>query len=324
MVDFLKNGISPKILFIVAIFIIFIGLYIEYFYISVIAIIFWVYSFGIWGRKWEEGIHLEKWRKGIEGIIKFFLIILILMSIAKIGNVLIYNFINPISHQQIVGNFSIKADNNLITLNRSLSEKSLNVTYYAKYEGINPDKLSFNLTKDEESFAYVVNLYTPREAGQIYIPNIPENKNVEALNQPIKNNPIDISREFTFDRKINYLQNFFSNLSFDFIRSEIGMILFLIILINIFSLVPHLLNEESKDGKPDKSQEPKDGKMKELFSYLILTSLILALILTLSPEGDIGAVKLNISLGSSISAFLIIISFILVYLFKDDKAWFKK
>ncbi len=253
-------------------------------------------------------IKLDGIRAFIEAIIKVFLIILIIMSIARIGSVLIYQIYPPIPDLQIVGDSDIKTDNNLVIFNKNIIAKSQNITYYAKYEGkdIDKNRLSLNLTRDEESFAYVVNLNNPREPGQIYSPNLVENMAIaQATNLPL---PINIHREFIVKRKINF-ENFYSNLSFNFIRNEIGMLLFLIILINIYSLVPSLIG--------DRKTGPKNPD-KKLFCYLILTSLILALILTLSPEGDIGEVKLNISLGSAISAFLIIISFILVYLFMEN------
>lgn len=111
----------------------------------------------------------------------------------------------------------------------------------------------------------------------------------------------------------NKFKSFFENLQPNYIRSEIGRILFLIILINIFSIIPDLINED------------KDLKEKKFFN-LIITSLLLALILTLAPEGDIGTIKLNMSFESAISSFLLIISIILIYYFKnvDIKNWFKK
>ncbi len=254
-------------------------------------------------------VELKGMRGFIELIIKVFLIIIIIMSICRTGSVL-FDQIYPISELSIIGDskISIGNDKNSVILDRNISVKSSHdVSYRAEYNSKDYNDLSFNLTRDEESFAHVVNLNNLREPGQIYIPNLVANI---AIQVPDKSLPIDIRREFKVEREFN-LRNFYSSISFNVIRNEIGMILFIIILINIYSLVPILI--EKSDNKPDNKDEERIRKKN--FCYLIMTSLILALILTLSPEGDIGDVRLNISIQSAISAFLMIISFVLLYLF---------
>lgn len=214
-------------------------------------ILFLMYSLGIrlGTRKDEnekETFDLLDWKKGIEGIVKGFLIILILMSIGRIGVVLIHQtLIEQMPYdKEFIGTLNINPqdDNDkTIFLNKSLSEDFKTDTYNVTYKGINKNNLSFNLTRDEEAFAYIIKS-APIKEGQIYFsPSLTENTQIISLNQPI-NNPINISRKFKSELNKNYLQNYFSYLSLDFIRSEIGRILFLIILINIFLLVPNLIN----------------------------------------------------------------------------------
>lgn len=255
----------------------------------------------------------------INKIIRFFLIILILMSIGRIGIVFFHESISAIypSNQQIAieEKFSIDVnDKSKIILNKNISDKLKYSSYYARYEGIDKNNLSFNLTKDEESFIDLANAGNPNEGAQNYIFNI-GNKAIEGQIQ-ILNNPISISRSLTSEQKNSYSLNFFNNISLNFIRSELGRILFLIILINIYFLVPKLTG---LNDKPIEIEENKDkyNETKKDFSDLILTSLILALILTLTPEGEIGTISLNISPSGAISAFLLIISIILVYFFKE-------
>lgn len=248
-------------------------------------------------------------RSFVEAVVKIFLILIIFMSICRIGFVLIDQFRSPISDLNIMGDSNITIDKNNLIFDKKISAKQYDMNYYVKYKNVDNHNLSFNMTRDEESFVYVVNLNNPKEPGQPYIPNLVANMAImQDSNQPLSS--ISIHREFIVKSKFNF-QNFYSNLSFNFIRNEIGMIMFLMILINIYSLVPYLIG-----FKDDRTEKRK-------FCSLILTSLILALILTLSPEGDIGEVRLNVSFESAISAFLTIISFILVYLFmeKNDFKW---
>lgn len=300
-------------------------------FIFLVFSLFLMYSLGIRICSEKEKFDLLNWRKGIEGIVKGFLFILILMSIGRIGVVLIHQTL-PESipyDKEFIGTLDINPkDDKTIFLNKSLSEDFKTDTYNVTYKGINKNNLSFNLTIDEEAFAYIIKS-APIKEGQVYFsPSLTENMQLTATNQPI-NNPINISRKFKSEPNKNYLQNYFSYLSLDFIRSEIGRILFLIILINIFLLVPYLIN----GIKPEDTEKPEDTKkpkVKNLFCGLIITTLILALILTLTPQGDIGGtITFNISFGDAIAAFLIIISFILVYLFMNTeidgiKDWLKK
>lgn len=259
---------------------------------------------------------IKNWKIGIVGIIRLFLIILILTSIGRIGVVLYDQLEHPIPpDQEFIGHLNITPlTNTTVILNKSLSEDFKTDTYNITYEGINKNNFSFNLSIDEEAFAYIVKSGSPIKEGQTFTTSTTNenmNKIIQAQGQYF-NNSIIIHRQFKSEQKKDYLQNLFSFLSLDFIRSEIGRILFLIILINIYSLVPYLV-ENDKQEKNDK----KDGFIK-ISRSLILTSLILALILTLTPQGDIGTIKLNISLGDAVAAFLIIISFILAYLFMDE------
>jgi hypothetical protein len=261
-------------------------------------------------------IKKEAWinKRIINKIIRLFIFILIVMSIGRIGVVFFHEVISSVypSNQQIAieEKFSIDVDDkSKIILNKNISDKLKNSSYYARYGGVDKNDLSFNLTKDEESFLDIANAGNPNEGAQNYISNI-GNKAIEGQIQ-VLNNPISISRSLTSEQRNSYSLNYFNNISLNFIRSELGRILFLIILINIYFLVPKLT------GVEDKSIGIEENKDKRRLSDLILTSLILALILTLTPEGEIGTITLNISPGGAISAFLLIISFILVYLFRE-------
>lgn len=198
-------------------------------FIFLVFFLFLMYSFGIWRFSEKEKFDLLNWRKGIEGIVKGFLFILILLSIGRIGVVLIHQtLVESLPYdKEFIGTLNVNPqdDNDkTIFLNKSLSEDFKTDTYNVTYKGINKNNLSFNLTKDEEAFAYIIKS-APIKEGQIYFsPSLTENTQIISLNQPI-NNPINISRKFKSEPNKNYLQNYFSYLSLDFIRSEIGRIL---------------------------------------------------------------------------------------------------
>lgn len=123
-----------------------------------------------------------------------------------------------------------------------------------------------------------------------------------------QNKSINISRSFTSEQKKPYT-GLFGNISLSFIRSEIGRILFLIILINIFQLVKFLIED-------NKNEDKKIEDKLNLFVNLLLTAIVVGLILTLLPQSDVGDVILSLDLATGISAFLLIIAFILISLFK--------
>lgn len=264
-------------------------------------------------------LFFDKWKIGFRYIIYSFIIILILMSTGRIGTVLIYESYNAIepSESQIVETFNIKNDSSNITLYKDISDNLKNEQYYANYEGIIGENFTAKLiTLDEILFMQKIYGSIPEILfNEKNYENIPEDRyivsNMAANFQiaPIdfhSNKSVNITRKFTSEPKQNYA-GLFGNISLSFIRSEIARILFLIILINIFALVKYLIEE--KDNENTKKKLNK-------FADLLLSTLVLGLILTLLPQGDVGDIILSVDLQTGISAFLIIISFIIISFFK--------
>jgi hypothetical protein len=236
--------------------------------------------------------------------IYLFLLVLIVMSIGRISNVLWYEFNNSI-HPPDAKNeeqFTLINDSSGITLNKNTSSRYLygfnNYSEYANYVGV----AGYNLTAK----------LIAREINETLIVSGGVTANNNVLPEDIQNISKSVNIIKTSSSEVEKKYQYFGNISLDFIRSELGRILFLIILINIFSLVPFLIGDNSKG----KREEEVENKKINLFVDLLLTTLVLGLLLTLLPQGNIGSIILSVDLNSGISAFLIIISFILVYLFK--------
>lgn len=317
-----------KVIIIILLFCLIISLKIplltDLFPLSLVLFFISIYLFGIFSKDSSTNISdwkmvYEKWNDGIRYVIYSFIIILILMSIGRIGTVLIYESFNAIEspNSQIIEKFSIKNDSSNITLYKDISDNLKNEQYYANYEGIIGDNFTAKLiTLDEILFMQKIYGSIPEILlKERNYENIPEDRyivNNMAANYQIapidiqSNKSVIISRTFTSEPKQNYA-GLFGNISLSFIRSEIARILFLIILINIFSLVKCLIEEEDLEGTKKKLNK---------FANLLLSTLVLGLILTLLPQGDVGDVILSIDLQTGISAFLIIISFIIISFFK--------
>lgn len=264
-------------------------------------------------------IVFEKWNDGIRYILYSFIFILILMSIGRIGTVLIIESHNAITPESpIIEKFNLTNDGSNITLYKDSSDNSKKEQYYTNYEGITGKNFTSKLIALDE-ILFVQKIYgsiperllneknSENIVANMYIGNTDNTLFIAPIDIQ-SNKSVNISRTFTSEPKQKYA-GYFGNISLSFIRSEIARILFLIILINIYSLVKCLIEDEDKGN----------GNLKKKlnnFANLLLSTLVLGLILTLLPQGDVGDVILTIDLQTGISAFLIIISFIIISFFK--------
>jgi len=230
----------------------------------------------------------EKWNDGIRYILYSFIIILIVMSIGRIGAVLIVESYNAIEtpESQITEKFNLINDSSNITLYKYSSDNSKNEQYYANYKGITGENFTSKLiTLDELLFVQKIYSSIPeRLLQEKNSENIVANMAIGNTDNTLSvapidiqtNKSVDISRTFTSEPKQKEA-GFFGNITLSFIRSEIARILFLIILINIFSLVKCLIEEEDhRDTKETEEEEHRKTKEKlNSFANLLLSTLVL-------------------------------------------------